>query len=218
MNPDGSEQVIEDTGIYKRVRMPISVALSKDGLGQIGTNLDSLPNLRRELSEMLKREAVAVLATGDGLSALAAAPHGRFVLNGNDAIVIRSDASDAIKRAADALQAIGRLYADMGRNDLRAAVNQAIEVGRLLEKLLITPHEPDAARGKKTKRAAKAGFEAVHGSSHERRERNARWQAELEKRMSQNSHLSYSAACAGVADRSGVSGKTVWRNTNNPRK
>jgi hypothetical protein len=59
------------------------------------------------------------------------------------------DAPVVAHRACDALSALTGLRVGIKRNDVRAIINNAVEFGRLLERLQITPHEPNAATGRK---------------------------------------------------------------------
>ena len=77
---------------------------------------------------------------------------------------------------------------------------------------------PDAERGRKVLRGSKDGSVAAHGTPESRERVYRLWQADIERRMKESPHLSFTSARHNTARHFGVSFETVKNHTANPRK
>jgi hypothetical protein len=74
------------------------------------------------------------------------------------------------------------------------------------------------SRGKKTLNSAKMGHVATHGTKQEKKERWGEYQIEVNALHVKKPNLNYASLCMNIANKFGVSEKTIQRRTTNPLK
>jgi hypothetical protein len=92
----------------------------------------------------------------------------------------------------------------------------ASEIAALAQRITARSSEAHATRGWKTAEAARAGHETTHGTPEEKRIRFERYQNAVDLMCSDGT--TYTEASQKVAQRFGVSSKTIQRHTSAPRR
>ena len=78
---------------------------------------------------------------------------------------------------------------------------------------------PDIKRGAKVIKSSKCGHEKVHGTQEEKNERWSKFQADIDELHKERPEIkSYNQICQWVADRHGVTVRTIQNHTKNPLK
>jgi len=101
-------------------------------------------------------------------------------------------------------------------NDIKNLVN--LGENKALKIILGKERFGHQSRGKKTLNSAKKGHVATHGSKQEKQKRWKTYQIELNSLHAKKPNLSYASLCINIANKFGVTQKTIQRRTANPIK
>jgi len=100
--------------------------------------------------------------------------------------------------------------------DIKKLVDLGEEKG--LKQILGEERSAHQSRGKKVLNSAKEGHVATHGTKQEKKKRWGEYQIEVNALHVKKPNLNYASLCMNIANKFGVSEKTIQRRTTNPLK
>ena len=142
-----------------------------------------------------------------------------FAVIGKRVYSVRSPANDDEDLIVNELQQLDAQIRHFSKcytgKQFEDAIWDAFEIGALRERIDVLHFAAEVGAGRKVTAGGRNAHEKTHGTPAEKRQRWARYQAEINHLILKHGWL-YSKAVLEVGERNGVNEKTIRRHTHNP--